>query len=450
MTFFVNSHDANSWTDGATWIDVSGTPEPAVGRIPGLFGSACDCFLGSGECTPECPDSLLDLTGGQGGTTGQTVYNSIPSMPGMTVTSTQPVYNNQNYYYIPYLFDGQWGVNAHTTYYLAAGGTENTFTFDFGRVVSLTRAVLYPKCRGDSGAADFQLFSGNEALSERVSDPDAGAGTRYEIMIGRRLQQLSVQTWKTAGSYFGFAEISLYEAQTLDQTNHVFWSDRVPAYHEFAGTEHFEFSNPEYFDFPGDFTVSVMLRLPEPMDPFGVMLSRRVDSDYLMHHSVSFDRRTDSWSGCCADGLPRALMYMGGGDGDNSVWTTTGPLTTGEWNQITFTVTDGVICGYVNGYRSGDCSPTAMVYRQVGGLEPLEVGGEDSYTNHPLWSMASLMYYDRALTDSEVLANKQASNCIEMGIHPDASCPTDYIYDAGTTIAPINCLTGTPGAVEVQ
>ena len=64
--------------------------------------------------------------------------------------------------------------------------------------------------------------------------------------------------------------------------------------------------------------------------------------------------------------------------------------------------------------------------------------------------MASLMYYSRALTDSEVMANKQASNCIEMGLHPDASCPTDYIYDAGTTIAPINCLTGSAGAVEVQ
>ena len=145
-------------------------------------------------------------------------------------------------------------------------------------------------------------------------------------------------------------------------------------------------------------------------------------------------------------------MYMGGGDGDNSVWTTTGPLTTGEWNQITFTVTDGVICGYVNGYRSGDCSAAAMLNlnRRIGTGEPLEVGGEDSYSNHPLWSMASVMYYSRALTDSEVLANKQASNCIEMGIHPDASCPTDYIYDAGTTTLAIDCLTGAPGAVEVQ
>ena len=34
---------------------------------------------------------------------------------------------------------------------------------------------------------------------------------------------------------------------------------------------------------------------------------------------------------------------------------------------------------------------------------PLEVGGEDSYTSHPLWSIASLMYYNRALSEEEVV-----------------------------------------------
>ena len=144
-------------------------------------------------------------------------------------------------------------------------------------------------------------------------------------------------------------------------------------------------------------------------------------------------------------------MYMGGGNGDDSRFTITGGLTLGEWNQVTFTVTGGLICGYVNGYRSGDCaaSPLLNSARQVGTSEPLEVGGEDSYNDHPLWSIASLMYYDRALTDAEIVANKEASNCIEMGLHPDASCPTDCICDAGMTIAPVNCLTGTPGTVEV-
>ena len=37
--------------------------------------------------------------------------------------------------------------------------------------------------------------------------------------------------------------------------------------------------------------------------------------------------------------------------------------------------------------------------------EPLKVGGEASYTNHPLWSMASVQYYDRALSEQEVAFN---------------------------------------------
>ena len=55
----------------------------------------------------------------------------------------------------------------------------------------------------------------------------------------------------------------------------------------------------------------------------------------------------------------------------------------------------------------------------MGSGEPLEVGGEDSYTSHPLWSMASLAYYDRALSEDEVMFNYAASDCLERG----ARCP---------------------------
>jgi hypothetical protein len=62
----------------------------------------------------------------------------------------------------------------------------------------------------------------------------------------------------------------------------------------------------------------------------------------------------------------------------------------------------GMICGYVNGVRSGECSAAAMApaNRQMGTGEPLEVGGEDSYTSHPLWDLASVLYYDRALSSA--------------------------------------------------
>ena len=55
----------------------------------------------------------------------------------------------------------------------------------------------------------------------------------------------------------------------------------------------------------------------------------------------------------------------------------------------------------------------------MGTGEPLEVGGEESYTNHPLWSMASLAYYDRALSEDEVAFNHGASDCLELGVR----CP---------------------------
>ena len=61
-----------------------------------------------------------------------------------------------------------------------------------------------------------------------------------------------------------------------------------------------------------------------------------------------------------------------------------------------------MICGYVNGVRSGECSAAAMApaNRQMGTGEPLEVGGEDSYTSHPLWDLASVLYYDRTLSSA--------------------------------------------------
>jgi hypothetical protein len=76
-------------------------------------------------------------------------------------------------------------------------------------------------------------------------------------------------------------------------------------------------------------------------------------------------------------------MYMGGGGDAGSIWAYTSEIAAGEWSQITFTVTDGVICGYVNGVRSGDCSDVDPGgskgtmedgNRQMGHGTPLEVG----------------------------------------------------------------------------
>ena len=203
----------------------------------------------------------------------------------------------------------------------------------------------------------------------------------------------------------------------------------LPKHFQFDGDSHFVFDHPEVFDFRGDFTVTLLIRPPTNLEAFHVLLSRRGSSDYNMHHSIFVDTRS-SWVGTWTAGEPVAVMHMGAGagsgrgmnDGDasDSVWAYTDTFAVGDWLQLTFTVRAGRICGFVNGARSGDCSATLLDSdRQMGTGEPLEVGGEESYTNHPLWSMASLAYYDRALSEDEVMFNYAASECLERG----ARCP---------------------------
>mgnify|MGYP003323689573 CR=1 FL=1 len=102
-----------------------------------------------------------------------------------------------------------------------------------------------------------------------------------------------------------------------DAANHVFKAGQIPSYHEFAGTEHFEFNHPEYFDFPGDFTVSALVRPPDSMGGFAMLLSRRDNSDYTQHHQIFLDTRS-TWVGDWTAGNMVAVMYMGGGGADGS------------------------------------------------------------------------------------------------------------------------------------
>ena len=58
------------------------------------------------------------------------------------------------------------------------------------------------------------------------------------------------------------------------------------------GDRHFVFDDPAAFDFPGDFTVSLMVRPPPNLEPFHMLLSRRRASDYLQHHQIFVDTRS--------------------------------------------------------------------------------------------------------------------------------------------------------------
>ena len=110
------------------------------------------------------------------------------------------------------------------------------------------------------------------------------------------------------------------------------------------------------------------------------------------------------------------MMYMGAGANNPATWAYTDTIAVGDYVQITFTVRGGQICGFINGQRSGACSATSILdsQRQIGTAEPLEVGGEDSYSSHPLWSLASVMYWGRQLDEDEIATNFAASQCLEL------------------------------------
>ena len=74
---------------------------------------------------------------------------------------------------------------------------------------------------------------------------------------------------------------------------------------------------------------------------------------------------------------------MGGGSDTDSKWAYSSPFAAGDFVYLTFTISAGRICGFVNGVRSGDCSASLLdTNRRLGTGEPLEVGGEDSYGSH--------------------------------------------------------------------
>ncbi|CAK0826404.1 unnamed protein product [Prorocentrum cordatum] len=55
------------------------------------------------QITPSLADVHVDLSGGNGGASGQSVYTAPD---GTVVSSSAPTYTNSNYYYLGYLFDG--------------------------------------------------------------------------------------------------------------------------------------------------------------------------------------------------------------------------------------------------------------------------------------------------------------------------------------------------------
>jgi hypothetical protein len=252
----------------------------------------------------------------------------------------------------------------------------------------------------------------------RPAPPPPPLGTAYAPGSVFSINSYDGQSWQRSSSIWSNVGSSGVGSAHLAAAHFV--PLPLPSHFEFNGANHFTFDHPEAFDFAGDFSIQILVKPPPHLSSFHFLVSRRASSDQLSHHHVFIDTRS-SWVGNWQRGQPVAVMYMGAGPSNPAVWAHTETLTVGDYVQLAFTVRGGQICGFVNGQRSGDCSARSIpdYQRQLGTGEPLEVGGENSYHSHPLWSLASVMYWDRHLSQAEVLANYAASQCLEL----ETQCP---------------------------
>ena len=115
---------------------------------------------------------LLQLRGGNGGRTGQSVYTA-PN--GVVVTSSKPTCKNSNYYYIEYLFSGT-QTGSHTDYWLVkpVGATKKaTLTFAVPNPISLGSIRMHTHgVHNDRGITEFTLTltCGSETLNPITHD----------------------------------------------------------------------------------------------------------------------------------------------------------------------------------------------------------------------------------------------------------------------------------------
>ncbi len=146
----------------------------------------------------------LDLSGGSGGTSGQSVYTA---KNGVVVTSSVKVYTNSNYYYIQYLFDGIDNSGAANTYWLSDGGPTVTLDFDFFKILPqinrMNKITLYPRTR-DESISDYRILISDDKTAwtqvvARVSNTYANCpyGTAREHIIDVRSRYIRVEMYRS-------------------------------------------------------------------------------------------------------------------------------------------------------------------------------------------------------------------------------------------------------------
>jgi Concanavalin A-like lectin/glucanases superfamily/Glycine rich protein len=130
---------------------------------------------------PIFEDSIkIPLGGGSGGQTGQTVYTA-PN--GVTVTSSNPVWDNSNYYYMGYMFEDYVALTDEATHYWLTNSSGNTtLTFDFNSLDTpkMSKIAVYPRTRNDA-SSNYRILGSNDGngWEELVPWIDTSTSTPY-------------------------------------------------------------------------------------------------------------------------------------------------------------------------------------------------------------------------------------------------------------------------------
>jgi hypothetical protein len=140
--------------------------------------SFCDDGEGSDRAARFARARKLDLSGGRGGESGNTVYKAPD---GTVVTSSSATYTNTNFYYIQYLFDSVTNAaSCHTHYWLSdtssSAGSAQSLLIEFPKHVYLMFMHVFPSthCNAAKGdrRSDYKIEVWDIAVNDWVSITD--------------------------------------------------------------------------------------------------------------------------------------------------------------------------------------------------------------------------------------------------------------------------------------
>jgi hypothetical protein len=183
------------------------------------------------------PIGKLDLSGGTGGQSGQTVYTASN---GVVVTSSAPVYgNNYGYYWMPYLFNNTitMAQTQYATYWLTSSSGNQTLTFDFSAIGAqyINYINVYPRCRDDA-TSNYRILVSNDGsnwtqvvtwVTVNTSTPYGTKNTHNILRIAKyvRFELTRNGSWGVTLSeieFFGGGNIAITKPETVNMSELLF------------------------------------------------------------------------------------------------------------------------------------------------------------------------------------------------------------------------------------